>query len=260
MKSPVITLIVLLIGCFYCGQSQVILQQSILQTWVPAYTTTTSLDLSSKSIIYIDSYTFKYTPQAFTTLTLANNQLTTVTANVFINCLVLRTLNLANNKLTKIEPNAFNIAALTNSMTSLDLSYNYFTTLTYADILGLTNLTILKLNNNQLTDISNLFRGSSSYYTKLTHIYLNSNLLTTITASTFSLVPSLVYLYLNNNKIITIESKSFLGLVNLQFAFVGENPIATSQPLLLVQLCLTNPKCTICLYTTCSKLDSKLIF
>jgi Leucine-rich repeat (LRR) protein len=251
------TLIAIFISSFYYGQSQVILDNGLLKSLVPAYTTATSIDLSSKSIIYIDSLTFKYTPQVFTTLSLSRNQLSAITATVFINSVTLKTLTLSYNKITKIETNAFNNANL-NSLTTLDLSYNNFTSLTYNDIFGLTNLSVLRLEYNQLTDISNLFRGSSSYYTKLTHIYLTGNLITTISTSTFNLIPSLVYLYLNDNKLVTIAAQSFYGLTNLQFIFIGNNPITNSYPLNVQQLCLANPRCTVCFYSTCSK-DNKLV-
>jgi Leucine-rich repeat (LRR) protein len=230
---------------------QVVLDQITLKTLVPTYTTATTIDLSSKSIFFIDALVFNYSPQVFTTLTLTNNLMTAVSAEAFKYCTVLRTLIMSKNKLDKINPGAFSATTITNNLQVLDLSYT--------DILGTNNLVELRLNNNNLTSVENLFRGSSTYYTKLTTVYLNSNFLTTITTSTFSFLTSLTKLYLNDNKLVTIPSQAFFGLVNLQYVYLADNPIATSQPFTLIQLCLNLPKRHICLYTTCTKAGQNIL-
>ena len=252
MKSITIAR-VLLFNLAYYVQCQAMLDFTLLKSLAPAYTTATTIDLTSKSIFYIDSLTFNYTPQVFTTLTLTSNLLTSVSATAFKYCTLLRTLILSKNSISRIDSGSFNAAGLTQNLQVLDLSYNNFTALSYTDILGTSNLVELRLNNNQLASVTNLFQGSTTYYTKLTTVYLNSNLLTSVTESTFSMLTNLVRIYLNDNKLITVPAKSFYGLVNLQYIYIGNNPIATSAPYSLIQLCLGNPKCHVCLYTSCVK-------
>jgi hypothetical protein len=42
-----------------------------------------------------------------------------------------------------------------------------------------------------------------------------------------------------------------LGLTNLEVVYLANNPMTAMQPSSVLQLCLTNPKCTVCLYDVC---------
>jgi Leucine-rich repeat (LRR) protein len=97
----------------------------------------------------------------------------------------------------------------------------------------------LKLNNNQLSDISGLFSFGSTLYPYLTHVYLNSNKITRFEADTFRNVMSMTHLYLNDNKITSIDGLAFQG-VNLRQVYLHDNPVATisnpSDPSQLLQI------------------------
>jgi hypothetical protein len=57
--------------------------------------------------------------------------------------------------------------------------------------------------------------------------------------------------------LLTIDRLSFLGLTNLEVVYLANNPISVTQPFSVLALCLTNPKCAICLYDVCNIKNDK---
>ena len=81
-------------------------------------------------------------------------------------------------------------------------------------------------------------KSSFGIYTTLHKLIINKKMKITKKILTFS------FQKLDNS---LIDHLAFLGLTNLEIVYLGENPISTIQQSFVIQLCLTNPKCIICL-------------
>jgi Leucine-rich repeat (LRR) protein len=234
------------------------------------------MDLRDKDINHIDHFAFADL-NALQFLDLSENSISVISQafNKYIFNIVyasgpwappthfnnLLDINLSHNKIIHIDTDSF-LAAFCQT---LDLSYNSLTRInanqlftkwtTYPNPI---KINTLKLNNNQLSDISGLFSYGSTLYPKLTHVYLNSNKITRIEADTFRNVKSMTHLYLNDNKITSIDGLAFQGLVNLRQVYLHDNPVALNplQIAQILQLCRpANPLCAICFSESCSKFD-----
>jgi Leucine-rich repeat (LRR) protein len=271
----------------HLGQAQITLDGVLLRSLYSDYATATTMSLNSKLITHIDHSVFSGV-NAIQSIDLSNNSITAITqafnpyyyymvyyANSCYNAVAapgitcpttthlrnLMTINLSNNKISHIDENSM----LGGVCDTLDLSYNSLSKLVYNQLFSVIGtsyptpkLRVLNLSYNKLTDISQLFTYSSTYYSKLTHIYLSSNLLTTITPTTFKNVLSLSHLFLNDNKITAIDQASFSGLTNVRELHLYSNPFypeapTVSQLLYLLQFCtLANPSCKMCSNALCS--------
>ena len=263
------------------SRGQVILDQAYLRNLYPSYASTQSMDFKLLNIVHVDHFTFAGA-NAVQSINLSNNSLSVISQafNQYLFTIIygsstwapathfnnLLDINLSHNKIIHIDTDSF-LAAFCQT---LDLSYNSLTRInanqlftkwtTYPNPI---KINTLKLNNNQLSDISGLFSYGSTLYPKLTHVYLNSNKITRIEADTFRNVKSMTHLYLNDNKITSIDGLAFQGLVNLRQVYLHDNPVATisnpsdlSQLLQVLQLCgSANPLCAICFSESCSKFD-----
>jgi Leucine-rich repeat (LRR) protein len=271
----------------HLGRAQVTLDKTLVRSKYSNYATATSMYFDSRQITHIDHNAFSGV-NSIRYIVLDYNSITAIgqvfnpyyyfmvygtnmcynTATSGISCAPsthlnnLDVLGLSNNKITTIDENSM-IGCVCER---LDLSYNSLSKLTHNQLfstLGPTyptpKLRELYLSDNKLTDISQLFSYSSSYYSKLTLIDLSFNLLTTISTSTFQNVQSLIQLRLNDNKITSINQASFSGLTNLRQIHLYNNPFypltpSVSQLLNLLQFCTSaNPSCTICSNNSCSK-------
>ena len=200
-----------------------ILNQDALATFNPSFDVDTIIDLSSKRIVIIDKYTFSSLSN-LKTLTLSVNKLASIDSYTFNDLVNLAHLNLDRNMLNAINPLTF---ANLKNLRNLNLSNNLLASLNPTTFNELTNLILLNLNNNQIVKLE---------------------------ANTFSRLANLVELSINSNNINSIDRLSFLGLSNLEVVNLFGNPIVTTQPTYVLQLCLTNPKCIICIYSQgCSK-------
>jgi hypothetical protein len=271
----------------HLGRAQVTLDKTLVRSLFSNYTTATSMDFRSKLITHIDHNAFSGV-NSIQEIYLSSNSITAIgqvfnpyyyfmvygtnmcynTATSGISCAPsthlnkLWTLSFADNKITTIDENSM----IGSVCERLYLNYNSLSKLTHNQLfstLGPTyptpKLRELYLYKNKLTDISQLFSYSSSYYSKLTLIDLSFNLLTTISTSTFQNVQSLTYLLLNDNKITAIDQASFSGLANLKQIHLYNNPFypltpSVSQLLNLLQFCTSaNPQCLLCSNGSCTK-------
>ena len=103
-------------------------------------------------------------------------------------------------------------------ITRLDLRNLGITTLSESDLDGLTGVTTLLLNNNQLTSIS-----ISSTLSSLEVLYLNDNQLTSISIP--DTLINLNWLYLNNNRLTSVTIPD--TLVNLNWVNLSENQLTS---------------------------------
>jgi Leucine-rich repeat (LRR) protein len=269
----------------HSGQAQLSLDKELLRSLYSDYASATTMSFNSKRITHIDHNAFSGV-NAIQSIDLSNNSITAIgqvfnpyyyymiyAANSCYNTAAsgscapsahlnsLLTINLSNNKISIIDENSM----LGSVCDTLDLSYNSLSKLVYNQLFSVIStsypipkLRVLNLSNNKLTDISQLFTNPSTYYSKLTHIHLSSNLLTTITPTTFKNVLSLSHLFLNDNKITAIDQTSFSGLTNVRQIHLYNNPFYPETPtvqqiLLLLQFCtLANPSCSLCSNALCS--------
>jgi len=110
---------------------------------------------------------------------------------------------------------------------------------------------MLYLYNNLLTSLDPATFNSLINLRTFRFIY--NNQLTSLLPLTFSRLTKLRLLRLNNNNLISIDRQSFLGLTNLEIVYLANNPISSTQQSYVTQLCLSNPKCIICLFDSCNK-------
>jgi Leucine-rich repeat (LRR) protein len=269
--------------CVGVSKGQTILNQAYLRAQYPSYASTTSMDFKSHNIIHVDHFTFTGA-NAVQSINLANNSIPVISQafNQYLFNIVyvsstwapsahftnLLSIDLSYNKIIHIDINSF-LAAFCET---LDLSYNSLSKLhanqlftPYGSYPNPIKIKYLKLNNNKLSDISGLFSYGSTLYPRLTHVYLQSNLITRIEATTFTNVLSMTHLYLNDNQITSIDGLAFKGLVNLRQVYIYNNPVAnfgggiTTGILTLLQLCgPANTQCLICFSTTCTKSENEL--
>jgi len=106
----------------------------------------------------------------------------------------LTSLSLANTGLKEILPDAFKE---TKILQRLDLSYNQLAFLEHDSLTSLTNLRVLKVNNNHMTCIS----PSLQYLVNLEILHLHSNLLTNLPSGVLHFMPRLRQLRLDGNRI-----------------------------------------------------------
>ena len=99
-------LIIFLLTFLVTCECQVILNKSLLATWIPTYTTATFINLSHSNISLIESRTFSGLTQ-LQDLRLYNNKLTTIDSFTFNDLVNLRTLSLFANQLSYIDPYTF---------------------------------------------------------------------------------------------------------------------------------------------------------
>jgi hypothetical protein len=271
--------------CIGVSRGQIVLNQGYLRALYPSYASTTSMDFRSRNIIHVDHFTFGGA-NAVQSINLSNNSISVISVafNKYLFTHVyasytwappahfanLLSIDLSYNKIIHIDTDSF-LAAFCET---LDLSHNSLSKLhvdqlftnwdTYPNPI---KIKYLKLNNNKLSDISGLFSYRFSYtlaaYPRLTHVYLQSNLLKRIEANTFTTVLSLTHLYLNDNQITSIDGLAFKGLVNLRQVYIYNNPVSnfgggiTTGILTLLQLCgPANTQCLICFSTTCTKSEN----
>ena len=128
----------------------------------------------------------------------------------------ITTLKLKNNKMSSIPPRGF---ADLKMLITLDLSNGGIFNISSSAFDGLDALTILFLNDNQLSKVPNNLPPS------LEKLYLNGNQITGLEDKTFANLSKLQLLYLGNNKIHSLEQDAFYGLTSLKKLHLVRNII-----------------------------------
>lgn len=160
----------------------------------------------------------------------------------------LAVLNLQNNLIDSVEESVFLFA---ENLVELDLSLNSIKNITVKQFIGLSNLRILKIDNNELTEIPDVFSqrtplptalvgggggsgsfgsGDSSRYRNgvvphLQELSLANNQIDKIQNDAFSAAKNLVSLDLRGCQISTIEPHAFRGLSVLRKLILTDNNI-----------------------------------
>jgi Leucine-rich repeat (LRR) protein len=131
---------------------------------------------------------------------------------------------------------------------AIDLSKRKISLIDARAFSQLSHITSLNLGTNFIKAVDSLIFTDLVNLLKLN---LDNNALTRIEASTFSRLTKLTFLTLNNNNLLAIDRLAFVGLTNLEYVNLASNPITLTQPSLVLQLCQSNPKCVICINSTC---------
>ncbi|KAG4079736.1 hypothetical protein HA402_014867 [Bradysia odoriphaga] len=181
-----------------------------------------------------------------TSLNLASNQISTVSANAFADLTALQSLYLDSNVLTTLPENVFENQ---DELMNLDLSFNSFTNIPAGLFRPLENLQTLYIANANIDVInSQWFENNGRLY----FLYLMGNRLS-ISADSFtgldgvqtlimgyngiseipvgalSHMPNLRHLYLNGNNFVELPEDTFTGLDELITLDISDNPLTTIQ-------------------------------
>ena len=97
---------------------------------------------------------------------------------------------------------------------------NTITSLKIGDFSGLTSLTDLRLDNN---DLDSLHKDIFSGLTSLTDLHLGNNDLDSLHKDIFSGLTSLEFLFIENNELASLPRDVFSGLTSLRFLYLYGN-------------------------------------
>ncbi|CAG5119728.1 unnamed protein product, partial [Candidula unifasciata] len=213
-------------------------------SWISDFRLLRKIDLLSNDLKYIPDDAFNSVKNILIYLDLSSTGLTQV-PNALSTLLNLNTLDLSNNNFTDV----LQVEKLSGAPFAPKLSYLYLDScgLTgVANFSNFSNLTILRLTSNRLSDIP-----AHSLPTSLTALHLSDNSLLNVPEDIASM-PSLFTLVLSDNFITNVESNSFpssleyldLGFNNLTIItnttfrnlnllsslYMDRNPISTIAP------------------------------
>ncbi|XP_072940773.1 uncharacterized protein [Epargyreus clarus] len=131
---------------------------------------------------------------------------------------VLARLNLSNNIIEHIEPKNFlNL----NNMFSLDLSYNKLSNLQLNGTI-IENLNAIYLNNNELTNITEVLPNS----TQIIYLDISNNNISEISSPALELLVNLRVLYASHNKIVKFNNPTVNRLSELYNLGLSSNQIS----------------------------------
>lgn len=137
-------------------------------------------------------------------LLLSNNQIENIPRNLFAhNTPELAKVSFSFNQISVIESFAFNG---THNLKRIDLNYNLLTKIERNTFAGTTNLKVLSIGDNKIASIDDGVLDLP----QVECLYLNDNLIESISQKTFSRMPSIRELYLERNKIKTIPTNLFI--------------------------------------------------
>ncbi|XP_062868349.1 toll-like receptor 22 [Trichomycterus rosablanca] len=108
-------------------------------------------------------------------------------------------------------------------LTELDLSDNEISNIFASIFKGLSQLNVLRLQLNKITNVNNYFQNLST----LEFIDLSRNKINVLTCSDFANLTRLNCLYLYSNRISKIPSCVFKDLENLEILYLGSNKLLT---------------------------------
>jgi Leucine-rich repeat (LRR) protein len=137
----------------------------------------------------------------------------------FAHLINIESIDLTGCFIERIESGSFRSLS---KLKKLDLSSNMLTAFPF--LRELNNLETLKLKNNRIVSIDQLFeRRSNQTQAILKYLNLSQNKLTCLEDNSFSFLPSLEALHLNSNQIDSISLGAFNGLCNLRVLCLSFN-------------------------------------
>lgn len=180
-------------------------------------TNVTELDLADNDIQFVSEDAFKGLP-CLKTLTLSQNKLSSVPSAIW-NLPGLYKLDLKMNRINTLRCQDF------TNQTELRILYlqnNFLSNLTDCVFQDLVRLKLLKLQSNKIVKLNNAFK---QHLTNLRVLYLNNNHLTVIGKEEFKGLHSLQNLSLQENHLGNLNEESFSGLTNLTHMLIMNNNI-----------------------------------
>lgn len=148
-------------------------------------------------------------------LSIRNSRIETISQENFAFCHNIRRLNFEGNLISRIPDY---MVGKKRQLEFLNLNDNRISSIGVSPFIY-TSLNEISLSGNQLTEFEPLVFNDVSE--TLTHLYLSSNLLTTLPSRAFSNLTLLRFLSLNVNQL-QIPSDAFSGLENLFYLNLGE--------------------------------------
>ena len=152
-------------------------------------------------------------------LNLAQNQLTKLQQEIFLNLSKLETLWLDENQLTDIN----GVLTAQNQLRWLNVSSNKLQWFDYAFIPK--SLEMIDLRNNQIEELGNYYQLKDGFSLKT--MDASSNKIRKLSPSSF--LTSLENIYLNSNHIEEISANTFMQIDNLGRVEIKQNSLVTLQ-------------------------------
>lgn len=131
----------------------------------------------------------------------------------------LKTLSLANNQFTSVCKNSLKG---TPNLITLSLGHNQIDVLEDHAFKELPFLRVLNLDNNRIVSISS---SSLSHLIQLTHLDLSHNFLQALTTDIITPLINLIVLRLDDNDISMVETEAFCQKTNLERLTLSDNPL-----------------------------------
>uniref|UniRef100_A0A1Y1MT41 LRRCT domain-containing protein n=1 Tax=Photinus pyralis TaxID=7054 RepID=A0A1Y1MT41_PHOPY len=150
------------------------------------------------------------------------NRISTLTKEDFLETESLDCLCLGNNLVTSLN----NSLSPLKGITILNLTHNLLTDFSLQEIKGLMKLRIVDLSHNKISTISGPTANLIEWETKITVLLLNNNELTTLNGA-LSGLPSLLTINLSHNKITSISPDDLVGLDRLEVLNISHNNLTT---------------------------------
>ncbi|KAL9979450.1 hypothetical protein ACROYT_G017121 [Oculina patagonica] len=152
-------------------------------------------------------------------LRLDSNKIQYLPTGIFANQRWMFLLNMSRNGIQRLSPGIFHKRLI---LYILDLEANEIQQLQAGALANLRTLVYLNLAENKIKDIAPGVLKSS-----LLHLFLQKNLLSAISNTTFSNLVNLHYLLLNENRLQVIPDQAFKNMKRLRIIMLSDNSIKT---------------------------------
>ena len=186
------------------------------------------LDLSNLSIVQLK---IVFVQQFFNVidLNLSNCLLNEFENGVFDTLFHLKSINLSNNLIGNTDNRLFK---LNTNLTAINLRHNYLEWINRTTFLMLTNLETLDLSYNFIKKLSN----DCLIGVNLKELYINNNLIVSISSNAFDSIPNLTRLALNDNKITNLDYDTFYVAIKVQYLNLNNNRLESLHSMLFLEL------------------------
>ncbi|XKL67476.1 hypothetical protein PGB90_002967 [Kerria lacca] len=178
------------------------------------------LNLAHNKLVYLPPELFTYT-RDIKEIHLQNNSLNMLAPGLFNDLAKLLVLDLSENELTEEWINSATFTGLFG-LFMLNLSSNNITKLDAFMFRGLSQLRVLRLENNVISSIP---ENTFSTLSELNTLVLSNNKLKKIEAFTFDALIGLILLALDNNQIIHVDENAFRNSSNLEDLHLNGNEL-----------------------------------
>lgn len=164
------------------------------------------INFSNSHLVQLQLTSISLQPLSLQSIDVSRNEIETLDGTSMFNYAPnLEHIDLSYNKIYEVAASTFD-RLRTPSLFHLDLSYNAIATLEAATFSKLPVLKSLKLNNNQLLSVSNLFDGIEM----LKYLDLSFNAIADLDADTFSKIFNLEMLNVSSNTLLTLNTMNLI--------------------------------------------------